>query len=67
MGVSSNLPWTSPEKSGMVRTETLCSYKDMEIFMKYIPFAGKIFLTLLLNVLAVLAADRLVRTAHRHE
>ena len=35
--------------------------------MKYIPFAGKIFLTLLLNVLAVLAADRLVRTAHRHE
>ena len=28
--------------------------------MKYIPFAGKIFLTLLLNVLAVLAADRLV-------
>lgn len=41
--------------------------KDMEIFMKYIPFAGKIFLTLLLNVLAVLAADRLVRTAHRHE
>jgi len=52
----------------MVRTETLCSYiKDMEIFMKYIPFAGKIFLTLLLNVLAVLAADRLVRTAHRHE
>ena len=28
--------------------------------MKYIPFAGKIFLTLLLNVLAVLAAAKIL-------